>query len=343
MSMYTGRPTTDKILIVRVIIAFVCVLASIYQIYMGFNMINVNNTKPKDLDVVGYTSLVNNDFVSGTIDNIIGDYQGADVLNDGGQDVYLGGSANGESYNVHYYLSVTPDKKIISYRTLYGTYLDEELRKIENGESSGMRYQGRAHEMKEQNKGMLNLQMIAGNTVHNAGLDGGNRSTTIPFVIDIAEEGQQIPERVIVFTFFGAVFMLVLAFLVMLRPLRKIIESNQARKGTYVPDLKVTKDDIIFENEGYYEGWREGDNDFFLNTEYNIRGEGDTSLMKSRMEDEPGESDGAEDEDDPFKEDKERARQAQLPPDDSFYYNSELNSDGNFFVSDKTEKYSRRY
>ena len=92
MSMYTGRPTTDKILIVRVIIAFVCVLASIYQIYMGFNMINVNNTKPKDLDVVGYTSLVNNDFVSGTIDNIIGDYQGADVLNDGGQDVYLGTS-----------------------------------------------------------------------------------------------------------------------------------------------------------------------------------------------------------------------------------------------------------
>lgn len=319
--MYTGKPTADKVLIAKVIIAFVCLLLCGYQIYAGFKMIGSNLNAPIEITDANLSSLSAGTEVIGTIDNIIMEYQGDDVLN---------------GVPVCYFLSKTDDGRLMTYRAEYGKAMYGMLLDLKKGDSSEVRYRGAVHDMTDATKSMLNLQLIAENILGNNGIKGGNKYAMIPFVIDVIPEDAHIGEKYIIFTFIGAALMLLLALLVLRKPIKNLRESIQSRNGEYQPDLVVRQEDLVFENEGYYEGMKEGDTDFFVNTEYNIRGEGNTGLIRDRMD--AGSSAGE------YDETGDDAPKPPSPPptEDFFYQNKGTNDEGNFYVDNQTRGY-RRY
>ncbi len=328
MSMYTGRPTADKVLIARVIIAFLLLILCGNQIYWGIRMVMSNAVPPTVIVNGDYSKITSNEEVQGTIDNIVYEYHGDDVL-------------NGQA--VRYYLSKTSDRRLISIRVIDGSQMDSQLNALKRGEIQDVDYRGRVHDMKDLNKSMLNLQIIADRVISLNDVDGGTQYAMVPYVIDVVDRNATIDTRSIVFTFVGAALALIAAFLVIRKPLKLIIESYRLRKGTYESERKVTLDDLVFENEGYYEGLKEGENEFFVNTEYNIRNEGDTEAIRDRREADAARSEGGSEADKAGSQADGQAQTKPEPQGEISYYKSDVSEDGNFFIDDKPGGYRRRY
>lgn len=267
--MYSGRPAADKVLIARVIIAFLCLVVCGIQIYSGISIIQSNTAPLKEIVGGDYSSISADEEIQGTIDNIIYEYEGDTVLN---------------GVDVRYYLSKTADDRVISFRAVSGSGMDSQLRALHEGSIESIEYRGLVHAMKDMNKGFLNMQMTADRTLSLNDIEGGTQKAIMPYVIDITEKNDKINDKYVVFTFIGAALMLVICFFVIKKPVKLFVESLRSRNGTYVPERQVVLEDLTFENEGYYEGMKEGDQDFFVNTEYNIRNEGDTNAIKRKRE-----------------------------------------------------------
>lgn len=326
---YSGGNTADKVLIARVIIAFVCLLACGYQIYAGFRLIASNTVAPREITYQDFADLTVGEEVSGTIDNIVMEYVGDSVLN---------------GVAVTYYISKTEDGRLMSYRVESGSYMDSLLKNLSRGGEGPVTYRGAVHPMNDTTRGFLNMQLIAENVLQNNGIKGGTQHAMIPYIIDVVPTSAKIDDRYVVFTFIGAGLMLLLAFLVMRKPLKNLRESMRSRSGKYRPEFKVTQDDLVFENEGYYEGLKDGETEFFVNTEYNIRGEGNTGLIRGRIEAEKKAAEAEDDDDEPKPEppkpqaDKDFFYEDKGPDEGGSFYHSENNTNDN-----NTNKRYRRY
>ncbi len=220
------------------------------------------------------------------------------------------------------------DNKLIAFVAADGSATQSFLRmeEIMDVPTLSMDFQGTVAGMLEQVRIPLNLNLVMHNTYHEYGLNENNLTSVYvklsdPDTIDYVRY---------IFAGVGVGISLLAAVIALLwKSMNNIIYGLMVQKGYIKPELKVTKEDLLFDNVENYDS--QGVNridSFYVDTEYNIRGEGETDLTLDRRRVDKVELgfDGQ-----PLKPVRK------IRPDDSIeFYSSGANEDGYFYVDENT-------
>ena len=131
-------------------------------------------------------------------------------------------------------------------------------------------------------------------------------------LIDITAADSTISEKAINATFIGAVLAFLMSLLLLRKTFKNVVISIMLRKHPEREKQLLNRDDYIFENEGLYTGNDEQGSDFFVNTEYNVRNEGDTKEAPDEL-------------------------MTHMVAEGDLFYEGGLNEEGNFYVDSEKD------
>ncbi len=123
--------------------------------------------------------------------------------------------------------------------------------RMKNGEISEMPFKGKISSMPSSVLDALRLNMTMQNIVRKYKVDESNLTKRI---VRETVNMQDNPVSVVVGTLMGIAMLIVLIYFLLRKTVNNIIYGVLIHKGMIEPDLKVRKEDIIIENEGYYQG-----------------------------------------------------------------------------------------
>ena len=305
----------QKFVRVKVIVAIICALLIIAQIIVTNDMINRMNSEYKKITVDQLADVKPNDSVKFTLSR-------SDTIL-----FYLAKLETGPLMNS--VLVRTSDDKLIVVEALDASAPQafSRLEEMMDTPTLSFEFQGSAAGFVDQINIPLQLNLVAHNTYKEYGLtDEGLTHMYIrlsdPNIIDY---------YLYAFAGVGVGISLFIAMVALLwKSVNNFIYGIMVQKGYIQPELKVTKDDLMFENEGIYDGKGAYDTDsFYVETEYNVRGEGETELTLQRKQVDRVELDFEGNLIRPVR--KERSEDQNIE-----FYQSGVSEDGNFFINENT-------
>ena len=309
-SVFTGT----KRAIARVIIAALCLAVAVFQVYQGLRMIEESDDNIPFVSSAQYDDLKEGDVIHGEIKEILTGFY-AD-------------KENGE-IPTNVYFSLSDTGHIIVFRALPDTKMDKKLSDLQQNKGEPVMFKGKVRKMTNSYDVFLRRELWSRKLQKKIDFDLTVKEAFLGIYIDAAEYDTAYSQKAIVATFVGAGLMVILAFLFLAKLFKNAYISIAAEKGKYQAEMKVTKDDIKFEMEGTYEGNEKYGDEFFVNTEYNIR---DYGVNKNDSKADKRQLPSA-------KDDPALNRDENDQP--LFYTDSNVNEEGNFYVDSKRESGSR--
>ncbi len=306
--------------IAKIIIAFICFGIAVYQLYAGFKMIEENKSYT-DITASDYDDLEMDQIVQGEIKNIEGYFMVSQ--NEGAILSANYDNTDTESGDTTIVYCVRSDSgHLLAFRTLPDSKIDNQFYAVITGEADSVLFKGRVRGMTDPYRiGILNnLDHLTYSK--KLKLDMPAKEALLDYMVDANTYDSGYSEKAIKATFVGAVLMFIIGCLFLVTIVKNAIISVLAEKGKYKAKLKVTKEDIEFEMQGTYTGNEENGENFFVNTNYNIRDYGvnknnspaDKSQLPS-LSDDPALNRGENDE--------------------PVFYTESVNDEGNFYVDSK--------
>ncbi len=129
----------------------------------------------------------------------------------------------------------------------------------------------------------------------------------------------------------GAILFLALAVLLVWKSFNNLIYGYLVANGKIEPELKVKKEDILFEKDGNYIGSDNDSDSFYVNTDFNVwtAASGDYHFLRDEQKG-AAPSDG---------QTPPENSDGDIPPDDpgQFFYQSGINEEGNFYVEENNQ------
>ncbi|MBR2176071.1 MAG: hypothetical protein IJ861_03880 [Clostridia bacterium] len=341
--MFKSFSAVGKWEILKIIMVILCVLMAVNQFIAANNMMAKNEEKPIAITPDDYDQLI----VGKTVTGKVGKYMAS-----------FPGQLGDNTY--HYYTFVTNDDRIMVFRTLPESSFDFAMKTIEyknipadepdsdNNENSAqepeiqIEYTGIVRPMTDSDKYICNMQFVADNTLHKNDIIAESEDIYVTNLIYVTDGGESIPVNTIVVTIIGGFVMLALIPLIMRKTIKDIIYTIQVKNGTApVPEPEIRQEDLVFELEGFYEGNDQLGDDFYVNTEFNIRDQGSTDeirrRIKERMERSAAAARQADEEEQRTDSEVERTEPQKPWVTDDFFYSSGINEEGNFYVETDPE------
>lgn len=279
---------------IRVILAILCLLIMVGQVSAGMKMIEANNNMPPE--VSSFDNLENGATITGALTKIDGEFVGDNVLN---------------AETPRYLIVLTERDHIMVIRVLPRSEMERQVQRLQQGFVDKVVFKGRVSPMTDTNVGALNMYLLSSNYLHKMGLPNEPQRIMLRQQIDITTVTDTFSNKVVVFTFVGAVLMFLLA-LVFLRNFFKNLWYNYLVSKGLVEDIHLLdKKDFTFEDEGLYTGAEENNGEFFVNTEHNVRDEGSLEEQNNDM-------------------------MTHFTADGDFFYEGGVNDEGNFYVDEQT-------
>lgn len=309
MKAFQSNFTGTKRMIARFIAAILCAVLCVSQVIAGCRMIRDNDDLPPLSTSEDYDDFHDGMVINGMIDEVL--FQALDDTNASGQ--------------INVYFARSKTDHVVAFRVPLGSKMDEQMEKLLTGEGEPVYYKGVARMATALYQTFLRREVDLRQIKKQFTLSRPTKEAVTGLMVDVSPNDASYSEKAIVVTFVSAVLLLLAFLLLMWKPIRLMIETIASEKGKYQPELAVTKDDITFETQGFYNGEGPSDDSFFVNTDYNIRDYGvykdeDSPADKSQL---PSNS-----------EDVAMNRNEQGDP---LFYSGEVNEEGNFYVDSKRE------
>ena len=305
-SSFTGT----KRAIVRVIIAFFCLSVAVYQVYQGCRMLQESDNTVPYVTSANYDDLKEGDIIRGEISDIL--------------TMFYADKETGET-PTNVYFSLSDTGHFMAFRTLPNSTMDLKLSNLLTNKGDPVMFKGKVKKMTDSYYEFLKRELWVRRIQKKIDFDLPAKEALPGLYIDAAEYDAAYSQKVIIVTFVGAGLMVILAGLFLAKLFKNAYISIAAEKGKYHAEMKVTKDDLKFEMEGNYEGNEKYGEEFFVNTEYNIREYGvNKNESKADKRQLPS-----------TKDDPALNRDENDQP--LFYTDSKVNDEGNFYVDSKRE------
>lgn len=296
--------------------AIIVVLLCIFLVQMieGTKMIASYNPLPV-ITEADYDSLTNGTEVKGSVREVVFSYRD-DVAN--------------------CYAAVTPERRILLFRTQAGTEIDTQMQALLNKQCESVPFRGRVRAISEGGKRLLDINVVTNNAKKKYNLQKGVGNHATNQSVDITDETDEFPIKAVVVTFVGAALMLALASWLSIKPLNNLIYNIQVQRGKIEPELNITKNDIRVENMDDYRSV-EGTEFFYVNNESE-----DIASMNQTDNTEYSAVPGGEAEAVTQKTEGENAPMEHTPDEGGdYYYSSGVNESGSFYVNDNDDYHSR--
>ena len=310
--MFKSKFTGTKRTIARFIIAIFFMMVCAAQIISGCRMIEANNTITTFSTYEDYDNFKPGQIVTG----VIKDYAFSLTEN---VDEDLG---NG---SLILYFAKSSTGKIMLFRARVDSDMSELMSKLHKKEIDEVYYKGTVKTMTDRYSQALRQELFFKQFDKEFDIKMTDKDTFLELMIDMSPTNAGYSQKAIIATFVGAALVFLAAILVMLKPIKDAYISVLSEKGGYLNKPVVEKDDLVFELQGFYEGEEQKNDDFFVNTDYNIRDYGvnkdnDSPADKSQL---------PTSKDDPAMNRGENG--------EALFYTGEVNEEGNFYVSSKRE------
>lgn len=249
----------------------------------------------KEITKADYESLQTDQLVWGKVSDVIASYEDDETMN---------------------YIVLTDNKKLMIFRAPFHSHINSEMKELYDGRISSVTFKGKVSGIKERSLSLLSLNVLTMSFISKYGITGNSHEYTTGHMIDITEYDNNKQIEILIAYGVCSVFMLVLIFLLLRKIINNAIYTIGVEKGKIQPELKVRKEDIKLDNHTDY--YHEDDSEYFyVGTEYQQKDVKNMAIGsdKTQPEAEPL----------PVKQNSQ--------PDDGLYYSSNVNEEGNFYVS----------
>ena len=315
--MFKSKFTGTKRTIALFICSFICILLCISQIISGVRMIKENNDAPYLLTYKDYDSFKEGQVVNGVITEYV--YR-MDENSENGMTNNIE-SGNG---SLILYFAKSDTGKIMLFRAPVGSELASSMQQLHDGKISEVYYKGKVRTMSAKYSQAIKQELFFKR--FNKAVNINKNDVFLELMIDMSPTNAAYSQKAITATFVGAVLMFLIAGVFLIKPIKNAAETILSDKGKYKPKLAVTKDDLEFEMEGFYTGNEQKDDEFFVNTGYNIRNYG----AVNKDEESPADrSQLPTSKDDPAMNRGEKG--------EPLFYTGEVNEEGNFYVDSRRD------
>ncbi len=294
----------------KFIMALLCLIIMVIQVKSGIDMINANNNLPPL--VTDFDSVSAGQSIRGVIthfEGMIDTQKEMEVANGAGK---LDLSQSGNIEEVNMYVYVTESKHILIFRTKKDTPISSQLSELNSQKRDSVQFRGYVREMKDNTHTILNTYLIYNNFMKKNDIPGSMQAAITGLEVDITTPDDKISDKAITATFIGAVLMLLLALLLLRKSFKDMVETLYFRKHPEKEKRLLSRDGVIFENEGMYKGAEDTKGEFFVNTEHNIRGEGNLSKEPEDL-------------------------MTHMISEEELFYQGGLNEEGNFYVDSENK------
>lgn len=283
--------------IAKIIMAMLCLILMVYQIISGYDMIKTNNNLPPYFTQSQFETLESNQQIRGQVTDVAAEFTGDEATNE---------------TDLRYYIVLTEHDKIMILRTKSSDAINTEILKLREGEIDSFEFRGYVRPLTERNTAALNIYLVSTAFLKKRGISGGTHDAMLGQLIDITAADSTISEKAINATFIGAVLAFLMSLLLLRKTFKNVVISIMLRKHPEREKQLLNRDDYIFENEGLYTGNDEQGSDFFVNTEYNVRNEGDTKEAPDEL-------------------------MTHMVAEGDLFYEGGLNEEGNFYVDSEKD------
>lgn len=321
--MFKSKFTGTKRTIARFIIAIFFMMVCAAQIISGCRMIEANNTITTFSTYEDYDNFKPGQIVTGVIkDYAFSLTENVDENQGGG---YVNPSVESSNGSLILYFAKSSTGKIMLFRARVDSPMSESMSKLHKKEIDEVYYKGVVKTMTASYSQTLRQKLFLKQFKKDIDIKMSEKENFLELMIDMSPTNAGYSQKAIIATFVGAGLVFLAAILVMLKPIKDAYISVLSEKGGYLNKPVVEKDDLVFELQGFYEGEEQKNDDFFVNTDYNIRDYGvnkdnDSPADKSQL---------PTSKDDPAMNRGENG--------EALFYTGEVNEEGNFYVSSKRE------
>lgn len=300
----------------KIIMAIFCLIVMVLQIKSGIDMINENNNLPPL--VTNYDSVSAGQSIRGEITHfeaVIDTSKETEIAGGAGK-IDFGQSAGASIEPVKMYIYITDAKQILVFRTTGKSSIDSQLSQLSSKQIDSVQFRGYVREMKTNSVSILNTYLLYTNFIKNHNLEGGTQDTMMRLEVDITAPDSKISDKAIIATFVGAVLMFLLALLFLKKIIKNAYISIYLSKHPEEGKRLLSRNGVIFEDEGLYQGSEKTNGEFFVNTEHNVRGEGSFDEQPEEL-------------------------MTHMVADGDFFYEGGLNEEGNFYIDSETKTVTR--
>ncbi len=284
----------------RTVLALIMFFLAITQFVWGINMIYLNTeVRGTKISAEDFDSLTVGTEVFGTVTNVVACYQSA-----------TGGMSTDSIVNC--YVSVTRNDNMLLFRAMQGTKVDEELQQLMEHQRTSVDFMGKVNNISFNEDNDMSVWLAA----DRVRLKNHIKGKKLDYTVDVLSADFQYPPKIIALTFAGGVIVLVWGCFLIRKIINNMLYTLGVKRGKLDPNIQVKKEDLIFENEGLYtsEGMK-ADDYFYVNTEHNVRNEGDIGT-ETNSEDGIGNT-------------------LRVNGVEKIYYESGVNDEDNFYVDSK--------
>ena len=237
---------------------------------------------------------------------------------------------------INNYVVLTPANKLVLFRTMAGTQLDADMKRLMKGEIEYVRYRGKSAVIHPSRKLVFDVYVIS--NLSNGYLSSLKLDTnSIRYIeIDVIDDKSKIPEKYIIASIVIAVLLLIAIVWLSIKPINNFIYNVLVYKGKITPEWKIKKEDIKIELEGEYkngandEGYFYVGKDDYENKDENISGNADVNAKNTSAND--TKPDTASDAGDEY-----ISTGPMRAYDEDFFYTKGADEDGNFFVNSEED------
>ncbi len=308
----------QKFVRLKVGLSIVFILLIISEIILTSNMIYRLSHEYRPVKVEELADVQINDMIKGS-------FSKSDVVLYFKADLETGG-------RIYCSLVRSKDNKLLLLEALdcYAPQSVSRMDQIMDHPELSMDYQGTVGGMTQQISIPLNLSLVMHNTFREYGL---KEDDLMQLYVRLSDP-EDIDYLLYIIAGIGIGLSLTAGVIALLwKSANNIIYGIMVQKGYIAPELKVTKEDLLIEDFGEYGGMRpEDNNSFYVETEFNIRGEGETELTLQRKQVDKVELDAEGNLVRPVR--KERSENDNIE-----FYQSGVSEEGNFYISEETDPY----
>lgn len=252
---------------IKLIAAAVCFVLMILQIYSGIKMLNTNTELPPEVKYDHFDSVSTGSEISGKLTHCEGWFNMAieDIMAD---------SLNSGS-GLMCYLVLTDTDHIIVFRAPGGSKFSKAMQSLIKGETESVDYRGKVKGLPTDIILALKNYISTRHVMEKNNLKGKSSDAILGTMVDASDIGAGFSDKEIFVTFIGVILLLIVFLLLINKTVYNTIYTVKVNKGEIYESRVLDRKDYIFENEGFYDGSTQN-NDFFVNTEHNVRNEGST-------------------------------------------------------------------
>ena len=242
----------------KLVTALICIILMIYQLVMGFKMMDTNNKKPPAVTGDRFDSLTAGSEISGTITHVEGWFVPQEL--EGGTQITC-------------FVVLSDTNHIMLFRTPSTSAIHSSLISLYEKKTDSVSYRGMVKNVSADIKSRLSIYMSSQRLKAKYNIKMDDYEAILGVLVDVTDANAGFSDKEIIVTFIGAALMVVAVVLLLRKTFMNAVVSFKTNNQDIDRNKLLKHDDYIFENEGFYNGELQN-GEFFVNTDHNVRNEG---------------------------------------------------------------------